>query len=111
MRLVRNEAMPQQGSSQAFVGAEHGGVGLSAYRYTGQPGRAIAPHWHPYLEVHFVEAGRGLWRVGEQSVEAGAGDIVVLEPRDVHGVTVLGDEPLRVIGVHLSSTFVQTEGE
>ena len=107
MRLVRKTDIPQRGASQAFVGAEHGGVGLSAYIFTGPPGRTIGRHWHPYVEVHFVEAGRGAWHVGDQRFEAGAGDIVVLEPGELHGVSVLGDEPLRVIGVHLSPNFVQ----
>lgn len=109
MRIVRKQGMPLNGSSRQFVGAEHGGVGLSAYLYTGQPGRSISAHSHPYVEVHFVEAGRGQWSVDGESFEATAGDIVVLEPGDVHGVTVLGDEPLHVIGVHLSATFVQTD--
>ena len=109
MRLVHLQQLPHRGSSRQFVGADHGGIGLSAFFYRGQPGRTVSPHWHPYVEVHVVQSGRGRWQVGGEVLEAGAGDVLVIEPGEVHGLTVLGDEVLQLLGLHLSPSFVQTE--
>jgi mannose-6-phosphate isomerase-like protein (cupin superfamily) len=42
-----------------------------------------------------------------QEFEAGAGDILVIKAGEVHGFTVIGDEPLVQLDVHLSPRFIQ----
>lgn len=63
MHRVRLDDLPFRGLSHAFVGAEQGDVGVSAYLVTAPPGRGPKLHRHPYDKVVFTqEVGRdGLW--------------------------------------------------
>lgn len=107
MYRVRQQDLPFQGSSHQFVGADNGGVGISAFLLSAQPGRGPGPHRHPYDEVQFVREGRGLWVVGGHEFEAGAGDILVIKAGEVHGFRCIGDVPLVQVDIHLSPRFIQ----
>lgn len=107
MHRVRQQDLPFRGSSHQFVGADNGDVGISVYLLSAEPGRGPGPHRHPYDEVQFVRAGRGLWMVDGKEFEAGAGDILVIKAGEVHGFRCIGDEPLVQLDVHLSPVFIQ----
>lgn len=107
MHKVRQEALPFRGSSHNFVGADQGGVGLSAFLFHGEEGSGPGPHRHPYDEVQFIRQGRGRWTVDGREFEAGAGDILVIKAGEVHSFTALGGEPLVQLDVHLSPVFIQ----
>ena len=107
MHRVHQRDLPHVGSSHNFVGAEQGGVGLSAFLFNGRPGSGPGPHRHPYDEVQFVREGRGLWTVNGAEFEAGAGDILVIRAGEIHSFRCIGDTPLVQVDVHLSSRFIQ----
>jgi quercetin dioxygenase-like cupin family protein len=107
MHRVRHEDLPQRGSSHRFVGADQGGVGMSAFLFHGLPGSGPGPHRHPYDEIQFIQQGRGRYTVNGEEFEAGAGDILVIKAGEVHSFRTIGDEPLVQLDVHLSPTFVQ----
>ena len=44
----------------------------------------ILPHWHPEIEMIYVECGEAQLRIGEQSLEVSAGDLVVADTGDLH---------------------------
>jgi len=54
-------------------------------------------HQHPYPETWVVRAGRALITVGEEEIEAGPGDVVVVEPKTSHGFRNLGPGRLEVV--------------
>ena len=107
MHRVRREDLPFVGSSHQFVGADQGGVGISAFLLHALPGRGPGPHRHPYDEVQFVQSGRGLWVVDGEELEAGGGDILVIKAGEVHSFRCIGPEPLVQLDVHLGPTFIQ----
>lgn len=107
MHRVRQEDLPFRGSSHHFVGAEQGDVGVSVFLFSGDAGRGPGPHRHPYDEVQFVRAGRGIWNVNGAEFEAGAGDILVIKAGEIHSFRAIGDEPLVQVDVHLNPRFVQ----
>ena len=107
MYKVRQQDLPFRGSSHHFVGADQGDVGVSVFLFNGQPGRGPGPHRHPYDEIQFIQSGRGRYVVNGEEFEAGAGDILVIKAGEVHGFTVIGEEPLVQLDVHLSPTFIQ----
>ncbi|HYB96915.1 MAG TPA: hypothetical protein VEC39_18225 [Vicinamibacterales bacterium] len=61
MHRVNVANLPLRGSSRNFVGAEHGGVGISVFLFHGSLGSGPGPHRHPYDEVQFIQQGRGVW--------------------------------------------------
>lgn len=107
MYRIHQQDLPHAGSSHRFVGADRGGVGISAFLFRGEPGRGPGPHRHPYDEVQFVQSGRGLWNVEGVEFEAGAGDILVIKAGEVHSFRAIGDQPLVQLDVHLGPRFVQ----
>lgn len=107
MHRVRQEDLPFRGSSHHFVGAEQGGVGVSAFLLNAPPGRGPGPHRHPYDEVQFIREGRARYVVDGRTFEAGAGDILVIKAGEVHEFKNIGEGPLVQLDVHLSPTFIQ----
>jgi quercetin dioxygenase-like cupin family protein len=107
MLRLRQEELPFRGSSHHFVGADQGDVAVSAFLFRGEPGRGPGPHRHPYDEIQFIQSGRGRYTIEGQTFEAGAGDILVIKAGEVHGFTVIGDEPLVQIDIHVNPRFVQ----
>jgi quercetin dioxygenase-like cupin family protein len=107
MLRIRQQDLPYQGSSHRFEGADHGGVGISVFLLSADPGKGPGPHRHPYDEVQFVREGRGLWTVDGQEFEAGAGDILVIKAGEIHAFRCIGDSPLVQLDVHLSPRFIQ----
>lgn len=107
MHRVRQEDLPFQGSSHQFVGADNGGVGISAFLLCALPGNGPGPHRHPYDEVQFVREGRGLYMVEGREFEVRAGDILVIKAGEVHSFRCIGDAPLVQVDVHLSPRFIQ----
>src|SRR5436309_8261402 len=107
MYRIRQEELPLRGSSHNFVGADNGDVGISFFLFNGKPGSGPGPHRHPYDEIQFIRAGRGLYTVNEETFEAGAGDILVIKAGEIHSFKTLGDAPLEQVDVHLSPKFIQ----
>ncbi len=63
------------------------------------PGGFVKTHVTPIDMEYFVIEGRGLFILGEESVEAGPGTLIP-NPRGVpHGLRNLGEGPLRVLAV------------
>lgn len=106
MHHVRVEDLPHRGSSHQFVGANQGGVAMSAFLFHGEVGSGPGPHRHPYDEVQFIQQGRGIWTVDGKQFEAGAGDVLVIKAGEVHGFRCT-EAPLIQVDVHLCPTFIQ----
>ena len=107
MYRFRQQDLPFKGSSHQFVGAERGGVDISAFLLSAQPGNGPGPHRHPYDEVQFIREGRGLYVVNGEEFEAEAGDILVIKAGEIHSFRCIGDGPLVQVDIHLSPRFIQ----
>lgn len=68
-------------------------------------------HTHPYDEVFVVREGRARYRVGDETIEAGAGDIVLAPAEVPHSFENLGPGRLVSTDIHLSPEWIQTDLE
>jgi quercetin dioxygenase-like cupin family protein len=62
-------------------------------------------HSHPYLEVlHILDGTAEAWIEGgqERPVLLRKGDTIALTPNVPHSFRVVGDQPLRLLGTHVS---------
>ncbi len=73
------------------------------------PGQGPKLHVHPYDETFIIIAGRARFFVGDDVIEAGAGE-AVLGPAGVpHRFENLGPGRLQTIDIHHSTRWIQTD--
>ena len=84
MPVLKVADLPFSNIAHEFVGADHGGVGVCVIIVEAPPGRGPSLHTHPYEETFIVQDGDVLFTVGERTVEAKAGDIVVVPAGTPH---------------------------
>jgi mannose-6-phosphate isomerase-like protein (cupin superfamily) len=71
---------------------------------TCQPGYQATMHFHPYTETLFIIEGEAdVWLEGEAPHRLRAGDCVAIPPERPHTFRVIGDKPMRLLGIHASS--------
>ena len=110
-RVIRRDAWSKGGA--AWGGAIEGrdlGTGVTVLFYaTDTIGEGPRWHVHTYDEVFIVREGRALFTIGEDKVEAAAGD-VLLGPANVpHKFHNLGPGRLETTDIHLSDRWVQQD--
>jgi len=105
MEWIHQTQLPFVGSSYEFVGAQHGGVGMSMFVVVAEPGRGPVLHRHRYDEIVYVIEGRSRWTVNGEQREAGPGDILIVRAGEKHKFVAL--TKLRQFDVHLNPTFEQ----
>lgn len=102
------EGGPYRGS----VNGETLGTQVTVLTYgNDEPGRGPTLHVHPYDEIFVVQEGRARFFVGDQVIEAAAGE-TVLGPAGVpHRFINLGPGRLQTLDIHLSPRWIQTNLE
>ncbi|MCA9874152.1 MAG: cupin domain-containing protein [Anaerolineales bacterium] len=59
-----------------------------------EPGAAQIPHHHAPEQIYVIVQGSGLMRVGEETQQVTAGDLVFIPPHAVHGLQNNGADVL-----------------
>jgi quercetin dioxygenase-like cupin family protein len=99
MTAVRIESLPDSGSSHRFDGSDHGAP-VSFFLIHSEPGEGPGLHMHPYAETFIVEEGEATFTVGEDTIVASAGDIVVAPAEVPHAFVNSGSGVLRSVNIH-----------
>jgi quercetin dioxygenase-like cupin family protein len=97
--VVRIDSLPDSGSSHRFDGSEHAAP-VSFFLTHSEPGDGPGPHTHPYTETFIIEEGEATFTVGEDTVVARAGDIVVAPANVPHAFVNSGSGLLRSVNIH-----------
>jgi oxalate decarboxylase/phosphoglucose isomerase-like protein (cupin superfamily) len=90
-----------------FQGEDHGDVPASFFWVFTPPGRGSGLHWHPYQEVFVLQQGQATFTVGEDTIEAQGGTIVIAPPNTPHKYLNSGDTPLQMLSIHPSKQIIQ----
>lgn len=57
-------------------------------------GASVAPHFHKKIrEVFLIASGKGVVEINREAHSATAGDIFLIQPRDVHALKNIGSVP------------------
>jgi quercetin dioxygenase-like cupin family protein len=99
--IRKGDIPPSPRRTVTFVGEPYK-AGISMFLVDNEPGEGPDPHTHPYPETFVIRSGRGLFRAGGSEIEAGPGDIVVIEAGTLHGFKNLGPGRLEVVCIHAS---------
>ena len=76
-----------------------------------EPGVGPKLHLHPYDEVFIIQEGRARFFVGDQVIDAEAGEVVLGPAGLPHKFINLGPGRLQTIDIHQSPRWIQTDLE
>ncbi len=97
--VIAVERLPGGENASRFDGHEHGAQ-VSFFLSHNRPGSGPELHQHPYEETFIVEDGNVRFTVGKETIEATAGDIVVVPAKTPHKFVNSGSAALRQISIH-----------
>jgi mannose-6-phosphate isomerase-like protein (cupin superfamily) len=100
--VVDREDLPES----ELQGLNYGGTAVSLIFVDVGPGEGPRLHRHPYEEIFVVLEGSPRFVAGSETVEAVAGQIVIVRPRVAHKFTNVGTRRLRQVDIHVSPEFV-----
>ncbi|MGH3086875.1 MAG: cupin domain-containing protein [Rubrobacteraceae bacterium] len=95
------ESLPGGENAVVFDGHEHGSS-VSFFITRNKPGTGPGLHIHPYDETFIMQEGEARFTVGEETIEAAAGEIVVVPAGTPHGFVNTGTGALRSVNIHAS---------
>ena len=83
-------------------------TGITLLRYaTDVVGEGPTLHVHPYDEIFVINEGRARFTVGDKTIDAEAGDVVLGPANIPHGYQNLGPGRLDSLDIHLSPEWIQ----
>ncbi len=106
MIVIERDALPFSGSSLELEGYLHGETPASLIFFEGPPGSGPSLHRHPYAEIFVLLEGTATFTVGDATIEAQGGQILIAPAGVAHGFVNSGSAPLRQIDIHLNDRFV-----
>jgi mannose-6-phosphate isomerase-like protein (cupin superfamily) len=100
--------MPVINESELATGNLRGddhGASVSLVLDHSMPGHGPRLHRHPYDETWVVIAGELTFHAGDQQLQAGPGDIVIVPPDTPHKFTNNGPERAHLVCIHANPKF------
>ncbi len=97
--VIDVDRLPGSETASRFDGHEHG-ASVSFFISRNPPGSGPDLHRHPYEETFIVQDGKVRFTVGEETIEATAGEIVIVPAGTPHKFVSCGSGRLRQISIH-----------
>jgi mannose-6-phosphate isomerase-like protein (cupin superfamily) len=91
-----------------FEGYLFGDTPVSFFVSATPPGRGPALHKHPYAEVFVVQDGSLTFVAGDETIEASAGQIVIVPADTPHKFTNSGADVARHLDIHPTAKMETT---
>lgn len=107
---LRFEDLPGSERSRRFEGREHGAT-VSFFISRHAPGEGPVLHRHPYEETFIMQEGTVEFTVDGQTIEANAGEIVVVPANTPHKFVNTGSERIRQVSIHACDHMIQEDLE
>ena len=107
--LIRKDEWQRSGEALRglFRGKDHH-TKVTFIRYvTEEVGAGPTLHVHPYDEIFTIQEGRARFTVGDQVIDAEAGDVLIGPANIPHGYQNLGPGRLDSLDIHLSPEWIQ----
>ena len=104
--VLHRDELPFDGNTYEFQGIQHQETNVSFVWVDMPPGGTIRLHKHPYEEIFIIQEGVATFTVGSVTLDARAGQVIIV-PADVpHKFMNLSDKQLKQIDIHVSKQFV-----
>lgn len=105
--IIRAAEIPEASNRTRKFEGDSYGAGISFFAVHLDPGEGPGMHFHPYPETWLVMSGAAEFEVEEESLQACAGDVVIVPAHTPHRFTNSGDETLAMVCIHASGRIVQ----
>ncbi len=109
--INREELEPSDVRSYVFEGYRYGATSVSLHLTDLAPGQGPPLHRHPYEEVFVIYEGQATYTVGDTTLEARAGQVVLVPAGMPHKFINSGEGPLRQTSVHPTSHMIEEQLE
>jgi len=106
MAAINRDELPYLGNSHELEGYLHGGVPASLIFFAGPPGSGPRLHRHPYPEIFVIQEGEATFIVGDDTINAVGGQILIAPAGTPHKFTNTGPGQLRQLDIHLNDHFI-----
>jgi mannose-6-phosphate isomerase-like protein (cupin superfamily) len=104
--LLKRDELPCDENTYEFVGARYENTEVSFIWVDMPPGGLIRLHKHPYKEIFIIQEGIGTFTVGSSTLEAHAGEIIIVPAEMPHKFMNISDKNLMQIDIHVNKQFV-----
>ena len=105
-QVISNAELPNNGSVYTFEGYQYGDVDVSFFLSDTAPGKGPDLHKHPYDEVFVVQEGELTFTVGEDTIKATGGQIVIAPAGAPHKFVNSGTGRARHTDIHTSRRMI-----
>jgi quercetin dioxygenase-like cupin family protein len=102
IHVIDKDELTYSGTAHKFEGYRYGDASVSFFLTDGPPGSGPKLHKHPYAEVFVVQEGELTFTVGDTTIEATSGQIVVVPAGVPHKFVNSGAGRARHIDIHTS---------
>jgi mannose-6-phosphate isomerase-like protein (cupin superfamily) len=106
IRVINKDELLSSDIGWEFDGSKYGGVNVSFLIIAAPPGSGPRLHSHPYDEIFIVQEGQVTFTVGDETLEASGGQIVIVPADTPHQFVNSGPDLLRQVDIHLSPRFI-----
>jgi quercetin dioxygenase-like cupin family protein len=107
--VIDREELPHGKVAHRFEGYRYGDVNASFFLVDSPPGKGALLHFHPYEEIFITLEGEATFTVGDDTIVASAGQIVVAPAGVPHKFVNSGTGTLRQVDIHPSGRIQQTD--
>jgi len=104
--LINRDDLPHDGDTYDFEGAKYPNANVSFIWVNMKPGGMVRLHLHPYEEIFIIQEGSSTFTVGDETLEAHAGQIVIAPANVPHKFVNSGNVQLKQIDIHVSKDII-----
>jgi mannose-6-phosphate isomerase-like protein (cupin superfamily) len=104
--LLHRDDLPYDGNTYEFQGVLYQDTNVSFIWVDMPPGGTIRLHKHPYEEIFIIQEGIATFTVDSATLEAKAGQILIVPAEAPHKFMNLSDKQLKQIDIHVNKQFI-----
>jgi len=104
--VLNKDELPSDGNTYEFEGLHFQDTGVSFIWVDMPPGSNVRLHKHPYKEIFIIQEGVSTFTVGSTTLEAVAGQIIIVPAEVPHKFANNGDGVLKQIDIHVNREFI-----
>ena len=104
--ILHRDDLPYDGNTYEFQGIQYSDTNVSFIWVDMPPGARIRLHKHPYPEIFIIQEGTATFTVDSVTLEARAGQIVIVTAEVPHKFMNLSDGQLKQIDIHVNRQFI-----